>query len=258
MKLSLFLVTTTAIVLTTLNSCKIKSPTDDGKDCDSTATRNFALSFDGVDDYIIFHDVMPNLGNNSSWSAWIYVTEFPDDQYNIVGKGGRGQLEIQKNGKVTVFDYLGGKWVSAADPMTVPLKKWVHYAGTIASSTNSTTLSLYRNGCLVAQNKMPYLTEAHPGCNLYIGGSKVPFQDGPCFFTHTQAFAGLIDEVNIWNRAITEEEVKLVYNLKLTGKESGLVGYWKFEEGEGLSAKDETINGLTAELLYGPQWSKVK
>ena len=48
---------------------------------------------------------------------------------------------------------------------------------------------------------------------------------------HDQLFAGYVDEVRIFNRALTDDEIKKNYNHTLTGSEEGLVVYWPFDEG---------------------------
>lgn len=237
-------------------SCETKVPVDNGTGTNEKH-RKHALSFNGKDNYIIFSDILPALDNNSSWTAWILVDAVPDEQYTIVAKGGRGQLSILKNGKVALLDYLGKRWVSAEDPQIVPFNKWVHYAGTVKSDDTSTVLCLYRDGILIAKTVLPRLLAEHPGCVLSIGGSKVPYKEGPCYFTSPQVLSGFIDEVSVWDKAISAQEVNDIYNFRLTGKENGLMGYWKFEEGEGLISKDETIYGHTADLQHAPQWVKL-
>ncbi|MDZ8236373.1 MAG: LamG-like jellyroll fold domain-containing protein [Nostoc sp. ChiQUE01a] len=46
-------------------------------------------------------------------------------------------------------------------------------------------------------------------------------------------FRGAIAEVRLWNKALSCENVQKNMSRRLTGKEPGLIGYWRFEEGEG-------------------------
>ncbi|MDZ8079487.1 MAG: LamG-like jellyroll fold domain-containing protein [Nostoc sp. DcaGUA01] len=46
-------------------------------------------------------------------------------------------------------------------------------------------------------------------------------------------FRGAIAEVRLWNKALSCEDVQKNRLRRLTGKEPGLIGYWRFEEGEG-------------------------
>ena len=49
--------------------------------------------------------------------------------------------------------------------------------------------------------------------------------------------------VQIWNTALSQSEIQNYMNCPPTGNESGLVGYWNFEEGSGTTALDQTSNG---------------
>ena len=42
---------------------------------------------------------------------------------------------------------------------------------------------------------------------------------------------GTIDEMRVWTRALSDDEVEENYNRSLTGDETGLVAYWRFDEG---------------------------
>ena len=62
---------------------------------------------------------------------------------------------------------------------------------------------------------------------------------------------GLIDEVRIWNSARTAEELENARYTRLTGDESGLIGYWNFDDRAAVATdfsgggKHGTINGGT-------------
>jgi hypothetical protein len=53
-------------------------------------------------------------------------------------------------------------------------------------------------------------------------------------------FNGLIDEVAIYNKALSMEEIQRLYQSPetMTGSEAGLVGYWNFDNDEGDLVKD--------------------
>ena len=56
---------------------------------------------------------------------------------------------------------------------------------------------------------------------------------------HTMAyFDGMLDEVPIWNLARTPEQIAKSMNTRLTGNEEGLVAYYSFDEGAGMTAHD--------------------
>jgi Concanavalin A-like lectin/glucanases superfamily len=57
-------------------------------------------------------------------------------------------------------------------------------------------------------------------------------------FSGMGGFTGKIDEFRIWSKARTDDEIKATMKQHLTGKEPGLVVYYKFDEGQGTDAKD--------------------
>ncbi len=54
----------------------------------------------------------------------------------------------------------------------------------------------------------------------------------------TESWRGGIDEVRIWDRVRSPQEIFIDRNRILTGDELGLVAYWRFEEGQGGMAAD--------------------
>lgn len=95
--------------------------------------------------------------------------------------------------------------------------KWYH----IAASCNGSRLKIYINGKLDIQ-KIVYGKLINSNSPLYIG------QKGSAPY---ERFNGNIDEVRIWNRANTEDQIRANMGLLLNGNESGLVGYWNMNAG---------------------------
>ena len=56
-------------------------------------------------------------------------------------------------------------------------------------------------------------------------------------------FHGKLDELRIWNIALTNETILANYNVEIDGDEEGLVGYWNFNAGEGTTLYDHSGNG---------------
>ena len=70
--------------------------------------------------------------------------------------------------------------------------------------------------------------------------------------TGNNYFSGEIDNVNLWDKALSQNDIQQYMNCLPTGNEEGLVGYWGFEEGDGNTAydlsgneNDGIINGAT-------------
>lgn len=70
-------------------------------------------------------------------------------------------------------------------------------------------------------------------------------------------FNGLMDNVCIWNRELSEAEVATFYANEPVGNESGLVGYWRMEEGSGNFASNSASGGGYQATLYGSQWQNI-
>ncbi len=108
---------------------------------------------------------------------------------------------------------------------------------------NGSDLKIYINGILDQSITSSQYFNIYPA-PLWIGRS--PYYDQP--------FQGLIDEVCIWNVALTQQQIQLSMNHQLTGIEQGLVGYWRFDEGSGDIVFDKTVNGNNGILNGGTQW----
>lgn len=71
--------------------------------------------------------------------------------------------------------------------------------------------------------------------------------------TSDSAFDGAIDDVRIFNRALSEEEIVANMHRRLAGDEPNLVGYWDFDEGAGQIAYDLSGNGNNGSVI-GATW----
>lgn len=133
---------------------------------------------------------------------------------------------------------------------------WQHVAGTYSGVNGA---KVYVNGVQVGSNgttgrgstkATKFTIGAH-----YPGGS-------------AGYFPGTIDEVRVYNRALSASEVSKLY---LSGQakintptpspvtlSTGLVGHWKFDKGSGTSAVDSSANGNTGTLGNGPTWGMGK
>ena len=75
----------------------------------------------------------------------------------------------------------------------------------------------------------------------------IPNYHAPVFFGARDGIRefseGQLDEIAIWKRAWTEDEVRTNWNLKLTGAESGLVGFWGFDDGTAMDTAPNKYQG---------------
>jgi hypothetical protein len=190
-----------------------------------------ALQFDGVDDYVdCGNDESLNL-SEVSVSAWV-KTEPTDRGFNtILTKGNAydenyGMYVRNTTGKVRFEFSSGGSYTSDEtfiDSSTNILDmSWHHVVGTFDGSV----LKLYIDSLLETTGS---ITTKKPDADIIkILTMGVRNDATPAFH-----FNGAIDEVAIYNRALSIEEIQGNMHKRLAGDEPGLVGYWDFDEVEG-------------------------
>jgi hypothetical protein len=157
----------------------------------------FSRDFDGSDDYVDLGDIA-NFTTNFSVSAWVNPATMDADR-QIVSRGYDGtntQWELKTStagGKVFFRSWQGGH-VGVESSATIPTETWTHLVGTF----DGTTWRIYINGTLdnSAVAAAPLVTARH----AVIGGV-----DTPTGFR--QLWDGLIDDVRIYDRALTNEEI---------------------------------------------------
>ncbi len=195
-----------------------------------------ALSFDGTDDYVI-------LGNESNFdfehamtvAAWIKVDTFTTAWQAIVTKGD-GSWRLQRYNTTNFIDF-GTSGLSNADlegKTNVNDGKWHYIAGVYDGSKKY----LYVDGTL----------DTAVSVTNVIWTSDDAVEIGANSAASGRNFDGLIDEVRIWNVARTPSEILDNMNNPLTGHETGLVGYYKFDMPSGTWLYDHTGNGNTGRL----------
>ncbi|MFM9987618.1 LamG-like jellyroll fold domain-containing protein [Flavobacterium sp.] len=187
-----------------------------------------ALSFDGGDDYVTCGNIMPATYTKE---AWFYTSNL-SFQNNIISGGSDGQhaLFASPNNGQRISAGHNGTWDSVQDPTQIVANTWYHVALTYDAAT--TTMKLYTNGILVSTN-----TTVDP----FIGGNALRIG---AFDNGGNLFGGKIDEVRIWNRALSQAEIQNNMNCELAPGQIGLVAYYKFNQGID-NANNTTISTLT-------------
>ena len=195
------------------------------------------LDFDGTQNCLsIDSDPLLDLTTNYTLEAWIYPHIFNAfggiiSKYHDIGSNGY-TLRLSGNGsnQGINFDEL-----ETADNL-LTANKWFH----IAAVKNGSTRKLYINGIEQTLNGTP----------LNVQVNTDPVAIGADFVLVTpRQFDGMIDEVRIWNIARTEDQVREYMSKNLTGDESGLVVYYRFDENTGTIAHTETSNNLNATMV---------
>ncbi len=177
---------------------------------------------------------------NFTVEAWIYPTTFKN-WAGIVSKQDF-QLMTTNTGKLAIMIERGWSWEwSATATNVLNLNQWQHVAANYNASTK--VAKLYVNGVLVhtftrSQNFTPNFATGSLAVGYNNGTGNVPS------YPYERNFIGNIDEVKVWNILRTDSEVATNYANQLVGNESGLVAYYKFDQGTG-SANNTAITSLT-------------
>jgi type II secretory pathway pseudopilin PulG len=161
------------------------------------------LYCDGINDYV-------NCGNAASLNitgaitlaVWVKTNDAGNSQYNyFVGKGDTSYaIQHQSSNQIEFFIYDNGAWYNTWYALNTSFNGfWHHLAGTYDRSQ----LKLYVDGVLRD-------TEAHIGSikstayNVYIGENS---QETGCYYN------GNIDDVRIYNRALSANEIAQLANV---------------------------------------------
>ena len=67
-------------------------------------------------------------------------------------------------------------------------------------------------------------------------------------------FLGNIDEVRVWSRAKTQEEVAATMNKEVTPNAQNLVAYFKLNESSGTTTLNSAYPANSGTLINGPVW----
>ncbi len=218
------------------------------------------VSFDGVDDYAFAADA-PALSFGTGTADTPFTIEMWVRPNSVLG---RHQL-IGKAGEYRVAFIMGAVLVQLTDDSaqafsTVATAPWFDITGLVGGWHHLAVTYDGRGGAT-----------AGDGVTIYLDGVAAPVirettsgylamenLAGAVQFGRNQDqehhYSGGLDEVRIWNAVRSASEIQFAMGAELTGLEAGLTGYWRFNEGAGLAAADDSSNDQTAALMNGTAW----
>ncbi|MBN2359942.1 MAG: LamG domain-containing protein [Deltaproteobacteria bacterium] len=182
-----------------------------------------ALQFDGVDDHV---DVPDHAGLDLTTAvtveAWLYahaVAPTPDWR-TVVAKDNAADFEcygilVEGDQRVVSFYVNDGGVAWASAPL--PVEQWTHVLGTY--DVAAAAIAIYIDGELSSSGPLsasPVLTSDSP---LVIGGNTAPGGSYAPYY-----FDGIVDEVRVWNRVLSPEEIKASYDARLNRLSRRLTG----------------------------------
>jgi hypothetical protein len=209
-----------------------------------------ALQFDGVDDYVdCGNSFAPVTGSaTKTIMAWARL--------NVSDQGGRVFTLYRRSDSYTAFSIR-----CSGEPL--------HWTGMYAKGSNSH--DTIDSGLAIVADTWTHIALVQDGVdvNIYVNGllangvsdATIPSISNPTnasigAYIHPTSsssyFPGLIDDVRIYDRALSAEEIVANMHTRLAGDESGLVGYWDFDEGGGQVVYDLSSNGNDGQLGSTP------
>lgn len=217
-----------------------------------------ALALDGAQDYVQIEDA-PDLhlrealtvsvwfraeslaAGTGGWQAIFCKGIAPDrSPYNMREFG----LWLNETGSLTFAATPAGAENSGAarqistEAGIVRGGQWYHAAVSVDAAAGS--MSVYLNGDRVAEGLFSAAAVRDSPGFLRIGG----LDDRDYFY-------GVVDEVQVWSRALSRREILLNMNRPLLGNEEGLVAYYTFDELDELGLLPDITNKGHAGVLYG-------
>lgn len=205
-----------------------------------------SIKFDGTST-VIDLGTAANLAPDSAITveAWIKPSVFAVSSFQntIVSKdgwsageggfvlrcGGNGILSFNIAGKS--FAGVSNSWKEAVSPAAaLPLNTWSHVAGTF----DGTTIKCFVNGVQVGS--LAYSGTIDKNAQYITRVGRLADNQGA---SQTRFFNGYIDEVRIWERALSASELVANLNDQINpAGQSRLRGYWRFNEGSGSTTAD--------------------
>jgi len=216
------------------------------------AQNSYSLDFDGEGDYVEIIDESAMIANadQMTLSGWVYPrgpnadswTQF--DGFFGFRNNNDADFYLLQLGAYKVEGRLrvsgGGEFTIETAENSIISETWHH----LALTYNGSNIILYIDGIEAGS------TEA----SGQITNESVPLKIGSLVFDNTNFdLDGQVDEVSLWNIALTQQQVQDYMEADLTDA-TGLVGYWNFNSGSGETANDASGNENHGSI-YGATWS---
>jgi hypothetical protein len=191
-----------------------------------TLPGNKALSVDGNGDYVAVNSLTNLGGSELTIQFW-----FKGNTVQSAVRQQNGGYIVAGWNKLHILSNDGGTaGIKAGDSITDG--RWHHIVMTWKQNTAGGFAS-YFDGQVVESRQS--------------GDTPIPNLEAPVYFGAFNGAGeyaqGMLDEIAIWNKTFTAEEIKAGWNKRLNGKEVGLMGYWSFDDG--------TASDLSPNLNHG-------
>jgi hypothetical protein len=197
------------------------------------------LNFDGVDDYVeLPNETTFDFTNQMTIEFWMNSSIMPEQWDAIVAKGDYSwRVALASDGTIA---FTGtGAFTDFFSTTVVTDGNWHH----VAVTYDGINAIIYIDG--VVENSSEATAD--------INNSNYNVAIGENLEATGRYYSGNLEDVRIWNVARTEAQINASKNCELQGSETGLVAYYKFNQG--LDAQDNsgvlTLTDATANANNG-------
>ncbi|UCG74247.1 MAG: chitobiase/beta-hexosaminidase C-terminal domain-containing protein, partial [Chromatiales bacterium] len=180
-------------------------------------------------------------GDDYTVSFWVRINAYPGTWQTMLWRGddaARYAFFVTPDNKLL---FTSGANNAIRSSVELASGSWQHVMAVQEAGHPSRKRRLYINGVEVASS--PTAQPADGLGDLFIGSRRADSYE---------AFAGDLDEVRIYNRALLDEEV-----LTLSGRSvpsAGMAGRWSLDEGSGAVAGDSSTNNNDGTLGSNAAW----
>ncbi|MBX3101720.1 MAG: LamG domain-containing protein [Bacteroidetes bacterium] len=199
-----------------------------------------ALRFDGNDYVRVNNSATIQLGNELTISCWVYFPDVASGTGQVIlrkwisSDGGWGSYTIYRNPgnalacnvqNQTLGSYPG--WTTTAG---LAAGQWHHIAFVYRRNAfNSTDGIIYANG-------IPMATTFDPSPGGYPSNFSIEYNTRELYMGRPPTafgayYTGILDEMQLWNRALTQEEIRHKMCERQPAGQSSLQAYWRMDEG---------------------------
>ena len=206
---------------------------DDGSCSGYPNNGNYSLSFAGDADYVnIDAAEVFDLSDEQELTISAYIKTTANTAVVFQAEQSFGYyIGTHNNGEFALTMYFDGFEDLCISNTQVTDGNWHHVTGTYDGSE----MSIYVDGVLENTCGAGVLVSQNQTSPITIGAYR-PDQSN-------YQWDGLVDELSLWNRALTQEEIQAnMYSMLITEQEENLVGYWRMEKGFGTTALDLSGN----------------
>ena len=210
-----------------------------------TADNNNAMEFlNGDNNYLDFGDILATY-TSFTIELWIFLDS--TGQKPILSLGFKDNpeaevtntvfnLSIPSGDDLTVsYEYGDGDSVSEQDvDFSMGTSTWTHICATRNNADDK--IRMYKNGVLVHTSNATEDPTGGTSSSLALLIGRNQNYDSPSFFN------GKMAHVRIWEVARSDDDIAFSYNRYVDNTATGLVAYWKLDEGFGDTVFDSSAN----------------